>query len=276
MTPTLLIAIAAMILASSLCSTVIIRRDRRIQEERLKARYRESDNEKMRFYTNIAHELRTPLTLIMGPLEELMKTDTLDTGERLKAELALKNSHKMLSLINSLLDFRKAESNNWNFRVSYGDLSRELHEIGDNFINTLSDPGVRMLLDIEDGIKVYYDRKIIEVILNNLLSNALKHTKKGSITLYCRRVEANRSIWVEAGVRDSGEGIPKRNPACLRTVLAGRIRLERCRHRNRPQHGQDSGRPARDDAERRKYPRQGVLLFFQTSGRLYLSERRTY
>lgn len=121
-----------------------------------------------------------------------------------------KNSQQLLTLINQLLDFRKVETNNWTFRVCYDNLSEKIKDIGNSFIKTNSNPNVKIILEIEEDIKEYFDSKIIDIILNNLLSNAIKYTKKGHVTLFCKKVELNRSMFVEIGVKDTGTGISKK------------------------------------------------------------------
>ena len=63
---------------------------------------------KFRFFTNVSHELRTPLTLIISPLEGMLK-ETTDELQSTRLQLMYRNAHRLLHLVNQLLDFRKGE-----------------------------------------------------------------------------------------------------------------------------------------------------------------------
>ena len=65
---------------------------------------------KLRFFTNISHELRTPLTLIEGPLEYILKRSDLSKDVREQLQVVERNTHRMLRLVNQILDFRKIQN----------------------------------------------------------------------------------------------------------------------------------------------------------------------
>lgn len=67
----------------------------------------ELNDERLRFYTNITHELRTPLTLILGPLEDLVKSNTLSSKDHHRISVIHQSAVRLLNLINQILDFRK-------------------------------------------------------------------------------------------------------------------------------------------------------------------------
>lgn len=64
----------------------------------------------MRFFTNISHELRTPLTLIAGPIEHILQNGNLNNEEKEQLILVERNTHRMLRLVNQILDFRKIQN----------------------------------------------------------------------------------------------------------------------------------------------------------------------
>ena len=76
---------------------------------------REVNEEKLRFYTNVTHELKTPLSLIIGPAEDMMSDKSLDPGAKHKLSLIYKNAGNLMELINKLLNFRMAETDNIRF-----------------------------------------------------------------------------------------------------------------------------------------------------------------
>ncbi len=166
---------------------------------------KETNEEKLRFYTNITHELKTPITLILGPAEDIMNDTSLGAGSRKKAELVFRNAQNLLELINRLLNFRKAETGNVQYNPTYGDLSTFVHDIGTIFVESNTNRNIGFVFQIENGISLDFDREIITSILNNLLSNALKYTARGTITIGLRR-EGDYAL---ISVADTGQGIAK-------------------------------------------------------------------
>ena len=78
----------------------------------------ELNNERLRFYTNITHELRTPLTLILGPLEDMQKSNSLSGKDSQKISVIHQSAIRLLNLINQILEFRKTETQNKKLCVS--------------------------------------------------------------------------------------------------------------------------------------------------------------
>lgn len=131
---------------------------------------------KIEFFTNIAHEVRTPLTLIKGPLEYIIKNEI--GQDELKSNLSVmeKNTDRLLSLVNQLLDFRKTESENFSLTFTHVDVVELLNETYSRFeplarqkglIFELSSPQESILIDI--------DREAITKVISNLFTNAIKY-----------------------------------------------------------------------------------------------------
>lgn len=169
----------------------------------------ELNNERLSFYTNIAHELRTPLTLIMGPLEDLTNDTALPQGYVKKITLIHRSATRLLNLINQILEFRKTETHNRKLCVVKDDLSVLIKEIGQKYEVLNQNPLLSLNTVIEtDQTHLYFDPEIITIILDNLISNALKYTKKGNITIALRQVSEHDVPFTEIEVRDTGMGIP--------------------------------------------------------------------
>lgn len=181
----------------------IRRKNRMLYERETLLRRQEINDERLRFYTNITHELKTPLTLIIGPLEDMLNGRELPETVRVKITTIHRSARQLLSLINQLLEFRKTETDNRPLEVNYGDISQYIEEMGLQFYNSNTNRNTAIILDIEKDINIYFDRNVVSVIINNLMSNALKYTPQGSVTLFLRR-EAERVLF---GVRDTGYGI---------------------------------------------------------------------
>lgn len=180
--------------------------------ERENSKNRQALNEeRLKFYTNITHELRTPLTLITGPLEDLVDDPELPKKYSAKIQLIRDSSQRLLTLVNGILEFRKTETQNRRLSVSKGNLSNLLREIGIKYREFNRNPDVTINLDIESNDhNIYYDSDMVTTIVENLMSNAVKYTPKGQITLSLHTVVEGDTRYSEIKVSDTGYGISKK------------------------------------------------------------------
>lgn len=170
------------------------------------------NDERLSFYTNIAHELRTPLTLIIGPLEDLEVDKTLEQTHVKKISVIHRSAIRLLNLINQIMEFRKSETHNRSLCVAKGDLSTLIMETGMKYKELNQNRDVEVNISIEtDEINLCFDPEIITIILDNLISNAMKYTNKGKIDIILRSISENEHHFTEIEVRDTGVGIPSQN-----------------------------------------------------------------
>lgn len=142
----------------------------------------ELNNERLRFYTNITHELRTPLTLILGPLEDMQKSNSLSGKDSQKISVIHQSAIRLLNLINQILEFRKTETQNKKLCVSRDNLAALVHEIGLKYKELNRKPEIDFCLEIEqEDMSLFFDKEVVTIILDNLISNAIKYTEKGTI-----------------------------------------------------------------------------------------------
>jgi signal transduction histidine kinase len=167
----------------------------------------ELDRAKVALFSNVCHELRTPLTLISGPLEdELAERDApLPDVRRRRLEAAHRSSLRMLKQVNTLLDFSRVETGRLHATYEPIDLAAETIQLAGVFRSVIEKAGLTLTIDCPAlPALVYIDREMWERILLNLLSNALKHTSDGGITVAL----AWQGDHVALGVTDTGIGIP--------------------------------------------------------------------
>lgn len=168
----------------------------------------ELNNERLRFYTNITHELRTPLTLILGPLEDMQKSNSLSGKDSQKISVIHQSVIRLLNLINQILEFRKTETQNKKLCVSRDNLAALVHEIGLKYKELNRKPEIDFCLEIEqEDMSLFFDKEVVTIILDNLISNAIKYTEKGTITLGLHQVVRNNIHHTEISVSDTGFGI---------------------------------------------------------------------
>lgn len=170
----------------------------------------ELNDERLRFYTNITHELRTPLTLILGPLEDLVKSNTLSSKDHHRISVIHQSAVRLLNLINQILDFRKTETQNKRLCVTKGNLTNTVYEVGLKYKELNSKPDIQILIEAEEeNMFLFFDKEIITMILDNLISNALKYTDKGYIRIRAEWVTENGIRYAQLSVEDTGYGIGK-------------------------------------------------------------------
>lgn len=143
-----------------------------------KEKEKEIYNAKIDFFTNIAHEVRTPLTLIQSPLEYLI-TNNVDKKELNDNLLVMeKNTNRLLTLINQLLDFRKIEAQNFSLTFVHVDVAEILSETYIRFSAIAKQKKLSFLLEKPNHpVFADVDKEAILKILSNLTSNAIKHAK---------------------------------------------------------------------------------------------------
>lgn len=170
-----------------------------------KERQEEINQMKMRFFINISHELRTPLTLILAPLQEIMNRVS-DRWTRSQLNYIQRNANRLLHLVNQLMDYRRAELGVFELKVQHANAHQLIQE---NFL--FYDKLARhkkihytFCSELEDQ-EVLFDANYLELIVNNLLSNAFKYTEADqSITVTLKMAGDNLLLQVS----DTGIGIP--------------------------------------------------------------------
>ena len=179
---------------------------RAYQEERKRAEaLAEIDRAKTAFFSNVSHEFRTPLTLMLGPLEDILAGDQLPPEVSERLDVAHRNSVRLLKLVNTLLDFSRIEANRTEGVYEAIDLATLTMELAGVFRSAIERAGLSFVVDCSPlKAPVYIDREMWEKIVFNLLSNALKFTFHGTISVSLK--ETNGSVELE--VSDTGAGIP--------------------------------------------------------------------
>ncbi|MFY7922290.1 MAG: ATP-binding protein [Gemmatimonas sp.] len=175
------------------------------------------DIAKTRFFANVSHELRTPLTLTIGPLEDLRARGGRDAQEARWIEIALRNSRRLLRLVNQILDVAKLEAGQMQLRLRPLDLSLFVRGIVGAFASVAERKQITLTLDAPQVLKGKFDADAIEKVLTNLLSNAVKFTPNGgAVRLKIERALVDGESAVIMHVIDTGPGMP---PAQLALVF---------------------------------------------------------
>jgi len=164
--------------------------------------------ERMNFYTNITHELRTPLTLILGPLEDLLQEEELTSKYKNGILMVQKNANRLFSLVNQLLEFRKVESQYKPLVLGEDYLGELVKQIVQKYAEANTNTDLQISCTIEQpDIKTTFDGEIVQLILDNLLSNSCKHTAEGKIEVHLTYEQDNLTTSALICVKDTGCGI---------------------------------------------------------------------
>ncbi len=163
----------------------------------------EIDHAKTAFFTNVSHEFRTPLTLMLEPLSELATVGLTPAQQKL-VDLAGRNAHRLLRLVNTLLDFSSIEASRGSARFVPTELGAYTADIASAFRSVAAHAGLRFVVDCAQlSQPVWIDRDLWEKVVLNLVSNAIKFTLHGEIAIRLHDVAGG----VELDVHDTGVGI---------------------------------------------------------------------
>jgi signal transduction histidine kinase/ligand-binding sensor domain-containing protein/DNA-binding response OmpR family regulator len=189
---------------------------RRLKIEKSQRKHeRQLVQQKLEFFTEISHEFKTPLTLMIGPLEEILMKETEATSTVRKLKLVYRNAHKLLNLINKLLDYRKIENGNILLKVKEDNIVAFTEDICITFKEMASHKNIsfNFYADVPT-IMAWFDLEKMEMVLNNIISNSFKYLGKGNeINIHVMKQINDRYPQGRAviKIRDNGIGIPKKH-----------------------------------------------------------------
>jgi signal transduction histidine kinase/DNA-binding response OmpR family regulator len=174
------------------------------QSEELKA----LDKVKSKFFANISHELRTPLTLILGPLSYVLDNPEAWEKENIQQQLLVmqRNGKSLMELIEEILDLSKLEANKLELHEEATPVVQFFEYLFFVFKPQFKSQGIDydLVLNVKEDLHILMDRKKMEKVLNNFLSNAIKFTpENGKITLSVIETDTQLKITIS----DNGKGI---------------------------------------------------------------------
>lgn len=186
-------------------STLYITKRKELEDQLITAKMQaeESNRLKSAFIANMSHEIRTPLHAIVG-FSDLLK-DAASEEEREEYIKVIKSNNKlMLKLIDDIIDLSKIEAGALELELSPVDVGLMMQELYQEMLLKVADNSISIAVD-EALVRcvVITDRSRVLQVLNNMLSNAMKFTRRGSITMRCEHVDDK----LRFSVADTGPGI---------------------------------------------------------------------
>lgn len=168
---------------------------------------------KLSFFTDVSHELRTPLTLITGPLEYILRDESLPGKVKDTLNIIKKNSDRMQRLVGQILDFSKIRDNKMRLSVQYVDVVSFTEEIINYFTALSQERHINLNFHTRlSETHLWVDKDKIEKVIFNLLSNAFKYTPDGKNIRVCLKDDGNAVL---LQIQDEGVGIKKEKQAAI-------------------------------------------------------------
>ena len=173
--------------------------------QKVNKKLKEVDQLKTNFFSNISHEFRTPLTLISGPVTDQLRKADLTDKEKDTFNMIKRNSDRLLELVNQLLEISKIESGRQQLNITKDDLSLFIGVLQSGFKFVTDQKQIEYMRSSDiNKQEVWYDKDIIEKIIVNLISNAVKYTPdKGKII--CKTSLEDDNLIFE--IKNTGKGL---------------------------------------------------------------------
>jgi len=173
-----------------------------------------SNQAKSAFLANMSHEIKTPMNAILGMTELLGSTD-LNDEQKSYLQTVSNATQSLMRIINDILDFSKAAANKMTFETIPFSIEHIMEEVGALFQENLRHKNLSLELNISDSVSVRHlgDPFRLKQVLNNLISNAIKFTKKGGIKISVEQTETKQNVdekedaVLQFAVHDTGIGI---------------------------------------------------------------------
>ena len=233
----LFISILSAILIIGVMSFFLMQSDRKSREAYEMAIISEkataASEAKSTFLSNMSHEIRTPINAILGMNEMILRES--DNQEVLNYSENIKNAGKtLMGLINDILDFSKIEARKIEINPVNYDLASVLNDLVVMISSRADDKGLELNLDFDKNlpVKLNGDEVRIKQIITNILTNAVKYTKKGGVTFtvgYEKIYNEPDYIMLKVAIKDTGIGIKEED---IKRLFIEFERIEEKRNRN--------------------------------------------
>lgn len=176
-----------------------------------KEKIEEVNKIKLDFFTSVSHELKTPISLIISPLKRVQShRDAIPKDDADMLNTALKNSEKILQLVDELVTFNKVESGTFRFYLQYGNPLEFIESLTHLFSEGAHEKNITLTTWCENnGEEVWFSPSYVERIVNNLLTNALKYTSEGGTVKVTAAItgEPDGHTLLHIEIKDTGIGI---------------------------------------------------------------------
>ncbi len=188
-----------------------ITQQKKMTEELILAKEKAEEMNKLKsyFFANMSHELRTPFVGILG-FAEILKENLKSTPDEEFADQILKSSKRLTDTLNKILNLTRIEFDKVVVKPQETDITKLLKDLEVFYSSSAKLKDTEIMTSLpEDELRTITDPKLLEDILNNLISNAVKFTEDGTITLSAEQIIADKKPFIKIVVADTGIGIPE-------------------------------------------------------------------
>jgi signal transduction histidine kinase len=161
------------------------------------------ENRRRQFMADVSHELRTPLTTINGVIQGIQNDMIPETEKEKSMQLVRKETNRLIRLVNENLDYEKVRSNQVKLMKSDIELVEVLEVIQDQLELLADDKNNKIIVEVEENVRVYADYDRLIQILINITKNSIQFTENGTIVLRGKAGYKETIIEIE----DTGIGI---------------------------------------------------------------------
>lgn len=200
-----------------IASLVIFFRQKARNSRKVQAKLEEINKIKSAFFANLSHEFRTPLTLMLGPAEKLI--EKVGPNEKPLVELIHRNANRLLALDEQLLQFTKIDSGTQKLHLAKGNIIPLIAAVASSFTYLAEKKHIELKTQYPSvATDLHFDADIVEKVVGNLVSNAIKYTPAGGNVLievamtdsidFPQHQLASGSKLLRIKVSDNGTGIP--------------------------------------------------------------------
>lgn len=194
-----------------------LERESQIQREKAEIvertnRLEEAARVKQEFLSTMSHEIRTPLNAVIT-ISNLLKDESTQKEPELINSLSFAANNLMV-IINDILDFTKLDSNKVVLDPKSTRIKEQLFNLRNTYDSLAREKKISLVLEVDDNLhpNYYYDENKLNQILGNLITNAIKYTQKGSVSIISKKLkEEDDYDLIRFSVKDTGVGIPAKN-----------------------------------------------------------------
>lgn len=167
----------------------------------------ESDRLKTSLLANMSHEFRTPMNAILG-FSDLIATESNDAEMVLYARKIHAGGHRLMTTLKAILDLADLEATRSKLKITEHNIHEIIQEAVHPFHSVASEKSLFLITEFKERLSGRCDANLLQIILHNLIDNALKFTNLGGVTIESDHVTHDGQDWVTIKVKDTGIGIP--------------------------------------------------------------------
>lgn len=195
--------------SGAFCLLIDITDKKKSDEETIYAKEKaeELNRLKSNFLSNISHEIRTPLNSILG-LSNYLMHDQFDKDTIELASIINASGNKLLETLNQIIDLSRIESGNLEISRETFNLNEILLGVQNIYLPSAAEKNLKFEVRIGKPIEIFTDKKMLKSLMNNIVSNAIKYTNAGGVTIEAEKIIVENSEWSQITVKDTGIGIP--------------------------------------------------------------------